>query len=123
MANPVRALVPMVFVKSVSASVPFYKRLGFEVENTFTPPGQEELSWVWLRSDRAQIMLTRASEPVVASQQSVLFYVYCIDVPALREQLIADGIEAGPVQYPFYAPRGEFRLQDPDGYVVMVSHT
>jgi hypothetical protein len=41
----------------------------------------------------------------------------------LGERLIAEGIEAGTIQYPFYAPRGEFRIQDPDGYVIMITHT
>ena len=123
MSNHVRTLVPMAFVKSVPASILFYGRLGFQVENTFMAAGHEETSWAWLQSDRAQIMLARASDPVVASQQSVLFYLYCDDVRALRDRLMAEGIEAGAIQYPFYAPRGEFRIQDPDGYVLMVTHT
>jgi hypothetical protein len=44
-------------------------------------------------------------------------------LPALRERLIADGIEAGTTHYPFYAPRGEFRIQNPDGYIIMITHT
>ena len=122
-SNPARALVPMAFVKSVAASIAFYGRLGFTVENTFTPSGQEELAWAWLQSGRAQIMLAKATDPVVASEQAVLFYLYCDDVPAAWERLIAEGVEAGPIQHPFYAPKGEFRIQDPDGYVIMVSHT
>ena len=113
----------MAHVKSIPTSIVFYRRLGFEVENTFTPPEQKEPSWANLSSGRAQLMLSRADEPVIPSQQAVLFYSYCDDVPALREYLIAEGIEAGPIQYPFYAPRGEFRIQDPDGYVIMVTHT
>jgi hypothetical protein len=113
----------MAHVKSVPTSIVFYRRLGFEVENTFTPPEQKEPSWANLSSDRARLMLARADEPVIPSQQAVLFYSYCDDVPALREYLIAEGIEAGPIQYPFFAPRGEFRIQDPDGYVIMVTHT
>jgi hypothetical protein len=113
----------MAHVKSVSASVAFYGRLGFEVRNTFTPDGQTEPTWAYLVSDRAQIMVAQADEPVVASQQAVLFYVYCDDVSALRERLIAEGIEAGPIASPFYAPRGEFRIHDPDGYVLMITHT
>jgi hypothetical protein len=112
----VRALVPMAHVESVPKSIPFYRRLGFEVKNTFTPSGQQEPAWAYLVSDRAQLMVTRADEPVVPSQQAVLFYAYCDDVPALRDELIAEGIEAGPIQYPFYAPRGEFRIHDPNGY-------
>lgn len=113
----------MAHVKSVPASIVFYRRLGFDVVNTFTPPEEKEPSWANLSSDRAQLMLSRADEPVIPSQQAVLFYAYCDDVPALRESLIAERIEAGPIQYPFYAPRGEFRIQDPDGYVIMVTHT
>ncbi len=123
MAVPVRFLVPLAHVKSVPASIAFYRRLGFEIENTFTPPEQGDPSWANLASGRAQLMLARAEEPVIASQQAVLFYSYCDDVPGLRESLIAEGIEAGPIQYPFYAPRGEFRIEDPDGYVIMVTHT
>jgi catechol 2,3-dioxygenase-like lactoylglutathione lyase family enzyme len=119
----VRFVVPMAHVQSVPASIAFYRRLGFEVGNAFTPPELKEPSWANLLSDRAQLMVARAAEPVIPSQQAVLFYMYCDDVAALREYLIAEGIEAGPLQGPFYAPRGEFRIQDPDGYVVMVTHT
>jgi predicted enzyme related to lactoylglutathione lyase len=113
----------MAHVRSVPASIAFYRRFGFEIENTFTPPEQKEPSWANLLSDRAQLMVARADEPVIPSQQAVLFYLYCDDVSALREYLIAEGIEAGPIQYPFYAPGGEFRIQDPDGYVIMVTQT
>ena len=113
----------MAHVKSVPVSIAFYAHLGFGVEDTFTPTGEGEPSWAYLTSDRAQLMVTRANEPVVPGQQAVLFYSYCDDVPAMREQLRAEGIEAGPIQYPFYAPRGEFRIQDPDGFVIMVTHT
>ena len=123
MPGSVRALVPMVHVRSVSASIAFYARLGFEVDNTFAPTGDEDPSWAYLGSDRAQLMLSKADEPVVAGQQGVLFYVYCDDVPALRERLVGDGVAAGPIAHPFYAPDGEFRIEDPDGYVIMVTHT
>ncbi len=68
-------------------------------------------------------MVARASEPVDARPQAVLFYAYCDDVAAFRERLSAERIEAGAIRYPFYAPRGEFRIHDPDGHVVMVTHT
>jgi catechol 2,3-dioxygenase-like lactoylglutathione lyase family enzyme len=123
MTDAIRALVPMAFVRSVPDSIAFYRRLGFETENTFTPAGQDEPAWAYLASGRAQLMVSRATEPVVASQQAVLFYAYCDDVAAFRERLAAEGIEAGAIQYPFYAPRGEFRIQDPDGYAVMITHT
>jgi hypothetical protein len=68
-------------------------------------------------------MLAQASEPVDPEKQAVLFYVYCPDVAAFRRMLIDAGVDAGPIQSPFYAPRGEFRVTDPDGYVLMITHT
>lgn len=118
----VRSLVPMAHVADVAASIAFYAALGFEVGGSFTPPGGEEASWVSLRSGGAELMLARASEPVVASQQAVLFYLYCEDVEAMRERAQSAGLTPGPIATPFYNPRGEFRLVDPDGYVVMVTH-
>lgn len=123
MAALVRALVPLVHVRSVPASIAFYARLGFGVENTVSPSGEPDPSWAYLASEGAQLMLSKADAPVAASQQAVLFYAYCDDVPALRERLVADGVAAGPIAKPFYAPLGEFRIEDPDGYVIMVTHT
>ncbi|HET8945602.1 MAG TPA: VOC family protein [Candidatus Polarisedimenticolia bacterium] len=116
------ALVPMAYVRSVQDSIAFYRRFGFEVGNTNTLPGETEPNWAWLQSHRAQLMLARATSPVVASDQAVLFYVYVADVEAFRAGLLEAGMEAGPIRQPFYAPRGEFRVTDPDGYVVMVTH-
>jgi len=56
-------------------------------------------------------------------QQAVLFYLYVPDVGAFRKQLLEKRLEPGEIQYPFYAPRGEFRLTDPDGYALMITHT
>lgn len=118
----VTSLVPMAHVTDVAASTVFYEKLGFEIGGSFMPPGDDEWSWVSLRSGAAELMLARASAPVVAMQQAVLFYVYCGDVGRMRGQLADAGLEPGPIAKPFYNPQGEFRLVDPDGYVVMVAH-
>lgn len=118
----VTSLVPMAQVADVAASIAFYEKLGFEVGGSFTPPGEDEPSWVSLQSGAAELMLARASAPVAAVQQAVLFYVYCGDVGRMRGQLVDAGLEPGPIATPFYNPQGEFRLVDPDGYVVMVTH-
>jgi predicted enzyme related to lactoylglutathione lyase len=119
----VRSLVPMAHVRSVVDSIEFYGKLGFEVGNTFTPEGQREPTWAWLRSEGAHLMVAKAGEPVVPEQQAVLFYVYCDDVAATRNELQKDGVAVGPIAYPFYAPRGEFSVTDPDGYALMITHT
>jgi predicted enzyme related to lactoylglutathione lyase len=118
----VEALVAMAHVADVRAAADFYAKLGFEAIGSFTPPGEEALAWVSLRSGNAQLMLTLASEPVLPAQQGVLFYVYCADVAAMRASLAEAGLEPGEITKPFFNPEGEFRLVDPDGYVVLVTH-
>lgn len=118
-----RQLVSMMFVADVERSIAFYRHLGFEPGNTFTPPEATKPTWAWLNSGTAQLMLAAASEPVDPEQQRVLFYVYTDDVAAARESLLEAGLTPGEITTPFYAPRGEFQLIDPDGYVVMVTHT
>jgi catechol 2,3-dioxygenase-like lactoylglutathione lyase family enzyme len=120
---PIRSLVPMAHVRNVEQSIEFYRKLGFEVGGDFVPQGRDTPSWAWLESGGANLMLALADEPVVPDQQAVLFYLYCDDVPATRFRLQEAGVVAGPIEYPFYAPRGEFRVTDPDGYVLMITHT
>ena len=43
------------------------------------------------------------------------------DLQALREQLIAAGVDAGEIRDGRPGPREEMKLVDPDGYVVMVA--
>ncbi|MCI0405645.1 MAG: VOC family protein [candidate division Zixibacteria bacterium] len=119
--TPLASLVPMLHVKSVPRSVEFYKKMGFEVGNTFTPSGQKEPSWAWLKSGGAHLMVTRADGPVDA--RAVVLYIYCEDVSTFRAELQKNGVTIGEIEYPFYAPRGEFRVKDPDGYCLMITHT
>jgi hypothetical protein len=117
-----KRIVAMAFVADVTRSISFYEHLGFSVENSFTPPDTEVPSWAWLESGDAQLMVARAGEPVIPEQQAVLFYLYVEDVATAREALATAGLEPGPITTPFYAPRGEFRLVDPDGYCLMITH-
>ena len=119
----VSSLVALAHVESVSTSIAFYRHLGFEVRNTHVPDGAPEPVWAWLASGAANLMVTRADGPVDREQQAVLFYAYCDDVEGMREQLISAGVAAGPIRFPFFCPRGEFPVADPDGYVVIVAHS
>jgi len=118
-----QSLEPMIFVKSVPRSIEFYNKLGFEVRNTFTPADATEPSWACLESGAARLMVTTASHPVDASQQAVIFYVYCDDVASFHTALQREGLDVGEIDYPFYNPRGQFRIADPDGYEVTITHT
>jgi catechol 2,3-dioxygenase-like lactoylglutathione lyase family enzyme len=112
-------LVPIAKVADMKRSIEFYSELGFEVVNTFEPEGQ--LKWAHLRSGGADLMLSLAAEPVNAAAQGVLFYLYVPGVAAFREQLAARGIRVGELQYFFFAKDGEFRIEDPDGYVLLIA--
>ncbi|HEX7832525.1 MAG TPA: hypothetical protein VF787_22900, partial [Thermoanaerobaculia bacterium] len=72
---------------------------------------------------RAQIMIAKASAPIIAGEQAVFFYVYVDDVQAKHAELTANGFAPAPITIQFWAPQGEFRLMDPDGYLLMITHT
>jgi predicted enzyme related to lactoylglutathione lyase len=116
------ALVPFVHVADVQRSIDFYSKLGFAVANTFVPEGQTAPAWAWLEAGAANLMIARADEPVDHTKQAVLFYAYCADVPAAHAELEKAGVSVGAIRTEFYAPNGEFRITDPDGYVVMMTH-
>lgn len=113
----------MANVASVPRSIDFYAKLGFSVRNTFQPEGEDEPTWASLHADRAELMVTRGEVPPSAGEHSVLFYLYCDDVTEARASLQAAGVACGEVTFPFWSPRGEFEVRDPDGYLLMVTHT
>jgi catechol 2,3-dioxygenase-like lactoylglutathione lyase family enzyme len=108
----------MAHVVDMQRSIEFYRQLGFQVIGKYEPEGQ--LKWAHLRSGGADLMLSLATEPVNAAAQGVLFYMYVPGVAAFREQLAASGLKVGELQYFFFAKDGEFRIVDPDGYVLLV---
>lgn len=112
-----KALVSFVHVTDVERSIAFYAKLGFTVMNQVgTPP-----NWVWLESHNAQLMLNQASGPIDAGQQAVMFYLYFEDIHVVHQELSALGCRPSEIRFPFYMPHGECRLEDPDGYVLMLA--
>ena len=85
------------------------------------PEGQAVPVWAWLESENANLMVGLASGPVDASQQAILFYLYYDDIRQTRSALVELRYTCGEIKYPFYMPGGEFRLEDPDGYVLMLA--
>lgn len=132
----VARLVPFVHVADVEDSLAFYALLGFSPENMMRD-AHDRAFWALANSGEAEIMLARASGPVDAEQQAVLFYMYSDDIAGLREHLLANGLRDGgvysgasspddgprtvfAVQPRDYMKGGEMRITDPDGYVILV---
>jgi hypothetical protein len=115
----VTGLVPMAHVAEVQRAVDFYKLLGMEMRGRLRD-SSGGLQWVDLVCEGAELMLTRASEPVIAGQQAVLFYLYSPDLVALRDHLLASGVKVSAITYPEYMPKGEIRVDDPDGYCLLI---
>lgn len=67
-------------------------------------------------------MVTLDGDPIDPAGQGVLFYLYSHDLPALRAQLLAAGIQPGEIEDGTPGRRQEMRLNDPDGYVLIVAH-
>jgi hypothetical protein len=120
--NPFLAAITYLHVFDVQVSVTFYEQLGFQVLNSFTHPAATKPTWVFMQSRGACIMLAKSSGPIEPEQQAAMIYLYCVDVPAKREELVQMGLKPSEICTPFYAPRGEFRLADPDGYCLMIMH-
>lgn len=87
------------------------------------------MHWAWLYQPQApnwktgaNLMLVR-SEEKSKSELPVILYLYAVDLIALRQRLIDGGITVGAITYPWYLPKGEFELHDPDGYIVMVGQS
>jgi hypothetical protein len=119
-ASPkVTGLIPMAHAADVQRSVDFYKLLGMELRGSLKA-SSGELQWAHIGCEQAELMFSRASEPVIPSQQAVLFYLYSPNLVALREQLIAFGVHVSAITYPNYMPKGEVRVDGPDGYCLPI---
>ena len=121
MGAQTRSLVAFAHVASVQRSIEFYADLGFKVGNSVVPQGQSDPVWAWLESEKANLMVGLADCPFDSAQQAILFYLYFDNIKETHAALVALGHSPGEIQYPFYMPGGECRLEDPDGYVLMLA--
>jgi catechol 2,3-dioxygenase-like lactoylglutathione lyase family enzyme len=125
---PITGLVPMLHVADTERSIAFYQHLGFEVGNRVPPTGP--IHWCWLYAPKAadwkrgpNLMLASSECAIDSHAQAFLFYLYATDLVALRAELISRGLKPGEIKYPDYLPKGEFRLEDPDGYGLMIAQS
>jgi hypothetical protein len=110
---------PVLHVAEIEKSIRFYELLGFATIDT---DRCQPLGWARMHCEGAALTFLRADEPVDPSVQAVMLYMYTPDLIGLREHLLASGIKVPPIRHPGYMPSGEIRLDDPDGYTVLVAH-
>ncbi len=116
---PIVGLIPLAHSADLQRTVDFYKHLGLEVRGGLRNPEGEQ-QWMHLSSGRADLMFSQASDPVIAGHQAVLYYLYASNLVSLREDLLAKGIKVSAITYPQYMRKGEVRVEDPDGYVLLI---
>jgi hypothetical protein len=117
--DQVTDLVPFVHVADVDRSVVFYERLGFVMGHEFAPEGRR--IWAFLERGDARLMVAEADAPVDPHVQAVLLYLYTRDLDGLRARLVAAGVPAGDITTGGPGPDRQMRVDDPDGYCLMVA--
>lgn len=132
----VNRCVAMAHAHDVDRSAAFYARLGFTRRGEVRDAAGIA-NWAHLVSGQAELMLARASGPIAADQQAVLFYMYSDDIASLRKHLLAGGVPDGgrfgpphrpalacnavfDITHPFYMTAGELRVHDLDGYCILI---
>lgn len=131
----IQSFVPYLHVADVQASIDFYLQFGLTLESRFGPEG--EPYWARMKRPGCDLMLARASGPIDAGQQAVLFYLHVDSAEAFRAAMLKAGLQDGgrfwgapgeaprcgvvfEPTFPDYMPAGEVRVHDPDGYVLLV---
>jgi glyoxalase/bleomycin resistance protein/dioxygenase superfamily protein len=110
---------PILHVAEIERSICFYELLGFVTVDT---DRCKPLGWARLHCDGGAVMFLRAEEPLDPRRVTTMLCMYTPDLVALRDQLLAAGIQVPAIKYPEYMPSGETQMPDPDGYSVLIAH-
>ena len=102
-------LIPMLPVRSMPASVEFYQKLGFSIE-------QENRDWRWamLRLGECRLMVDESINVHPEAPRSSALYLYPDDISAYHKQVQENGLAVPDLEVTFYGMT-EFRIDDPDG--------
>jgi catechol 2,3-dioxygenase-like lactoylglutathione lyase family enzyme len=111
-------IAPVIHVDDCARSLAFYARLGFELVESLE--ADRRTAWALIRNGQAELMVESTDKLIDPHSQGVFLYLFTPDVVGLYERLKADGLEVGQLHNPPYMRGGEFRLVDPDGYVVLI---
>ena len=119
MGNELLGLIPLLEVKSCERSIAFCRLLGFEVVTSEERDGS--ISWASLKAGDASLMLGRYEQLDPSQGQHAIMCLAVADVGAFRERLTSLNIRASELEYPDYAPHGQFSVCDENGYLFLIS--
>ena len=103
------AMIPMLPVRSIAASLAFYGRLGFHVERR-----NDDWGWAMLACGPIRLMLDQSINVHPGVPRPGVIYLYPEDIVAYHRQARANGLALPELEETFYGLT-EFRIEDPDG--------
>jgi catechol 2,3-dioxygenase-like lactoylglutathione lyase family enzyme len=102
-------LIPMLPVKSMSASVEFYQKLGFSVERR-----NDDWGWAMLALGECRLMVDQSIKLHRGVTRQAVVYLYPENIVEYHQQVRDNGLDIPDLDVTFYGMT-EFRLDDPDG--------
>lgn len=105
----IQSLVPMQPVASMPASVSFYEKLGFIVQDR-----NDDWGWAKLRCGNAQLMLDESINLHAGIPRIAVLYLYPDDLETFHRRALSNGLDVPEIEGTFYEMT-EFRIEDPDG--------
>jgi catechol 2,3-dioxygenase-like lactoylglutathione lyase family enzyme len=102
-------LIPMLPVRSMPASVEFYRKLGFAVERR-----QDEWGWAMLAFDGCRLMVDQSINVQQDELRPSVIYLYPENVVEYHQYVRSQGVAVPDLDVTFYGML-EFRIDDPDG--------
>ena len=102
-------LIPMLPVRSIAASIAFYEKFGFTVEQR-----NDGWGWAMLRFDECRLMIDQSINVHPGIPRASVLYLYPDDIAGYHAQVRRNGLTIPDLEQSFYGMT-EFRIDDPDG--------
>ncbi len=99
----------MLPVKSIGASIEFYQKLGFSIENR-----NDEWRWAMLVFDDCRLMVDQSINAHPEAPRQGIIYLYPENIEEYHRKVRANRLEIPDLETTFYGLT-EFRIDDPDG--------
>jgi catechol 2,3-dioxygenase-like lactoylglutathione lyase family enzyme len=102
-------IIPMLPVRSMPASVEFYQKLGFSVEQK-----RGDWRWAMLSFGECRLMVDESIDIHPGPPRDSVLYLYPDDIAEYHKEVRENGLAVSDLEVTFYGMT-EFRIEDPDG--------